>query len=236
MSDALVQTHAVHTKPANMPPRSGKRKATHVQSSQLSAKNIVSSAKESQKYYNATWSVARKAPLFLRKPKFVGTGKNKKRATMIRFGKEVPVPQKTNRCSRRHPVRVLLSAAAAECAETLREENELLRTGAEGEREVAPMLPAIQPGAELLIEHALTAYAQTVFANAVDIKESVKMHKKVTKGCMEAAIEIANRRVFAAAGMTPCVVINATPALAKRSSAQKKSQPTDGAADGTAEA
>jgi hypothetical protein len=207
-----------------------KRKASHVQSSQLSAKNVVLSAKESQKYYNATWSVARKAPLFLRKPKLVGTGKNKKRATMVRFGKEVPVPQKTNRCSRRHPVRVLLSAAAAECAETLREENELLRTGAEGEREVAPMLPAIQPGAELLIEHALTAYAQTVFANAVDIKDSVQAHKKVTKGCMEAAVEIANRRVFDAADMAPGVVISAPPA--KRS--QKKSQPVDRAADGSA--
>lgn len=201
-----------------------------MQSSQLSAKNVVLSAKESQKYYNATWSVARKAPLFLRKPKLVGTGKNKKRATMVRFGKEVPVPQKTNRCSRRHPVRVLLSAAAAECAETLREENELLRTGAEGEREVAPMLPAIQPGAELLIEHALTAYAQTVFANAVDIKDSVQAHKKVTKGCMEAAVEIANRRVFDAADMAPGVVISAPPA--KRS--QKKSQPVDRAADGSA--
>jgi hypothetical protein len=176
-------------------------------SSQVSGKNLMVGTKANNKAYNAMWSVANKAPLFLRKAKYTGTGKTRKRATTVRFGKEVVVAQKTNRCTRRHPIRVLMSAATAECAAILKHETDMLRVDADGERESAPFLPALQPGAELLIEHALTAYAQTMFDKATRIRESLNMHKKVTTGSMQAAAEITNRAVFASAGMCPGMVV-----------------------------
>jgi hypothetical protein len=177
-------------------------------SSQQSSKNILADNKSVQKSFNALWSVANKSPLFLRKPKFVGgAGKNRKRATMVSFGKEIVVPQKTNRCTRRHSIRVMLSAAGAECAAQIKAECQTLRNAMKGERAIAPLLPSIQQGAELLIEQAIVAYSQTIFDRASRMRESLNMHKKVTTGCMQAAIEITNKQIAAATSITPGVIV-----------------------------
>jgi hypothetical protein len=210
------------------------RKIVGVSSSQLSGKNVIAGSKSNSKAYNAMWSVANKAPLFLRKPKYIGTGKERKRATMVRFGKVVPVPQKTNRCARRHPIRVLISGAAAECADILERENDTLRVDADGEREKAPFLPALQPGAELLLEHAFKAYAQTIFDRANRIREAVNAHKKVTVGSMQAASEITNRYVFASTSMCPgALVIETHPSCTRKG---LKKAGADGATEAGAEA
>jgi len=57
--------------------------------------------------------------LMLKKAKYVGTGKSKKRATMMRRGEEVPVPVKTHRCIRKNAIRTLFSAAAHSASQRL---------------------------------------------------------------------------------------------------------------------
>jgi hypothetical protein len=213
-----------------MPKQQGRKKARDVPSAQASGKNMISGSKSSAKAYNSMWSVANKAPLFLRKPKYVGTGKERKRATMVRFGKVVAVPQKTNRCSRRHPIRVLISGAAAECADILERENDSMRVDADGEREKAPFLPALQAGAELLLEHALKAYTQTIFDRASRIREAINTHKKVTTGSMQAAADITNRYVFASASMCPGAIVGDVilrPSKKHAKKAEGEEQPAD---------
>ena len=200
-----------------------------VWSSQQSSKNIQADNKNVQKSFNSMWSVANKSQLFLRKPKFVGVGKHRKRATMTSFGKDVVVPQKTNKCTRRHPIRVMISAAVAECAIQLKDECETLRNTACGERESAPFLPSIQPGAELLIEQAVVAYTQGVFDKASRMRESLDMHKKVTSGAMQAAVEITNRQIFGATSTGPGIFV---PSNLKQKALRSKKNASAAAKDG----
>ena len=194
------------------------------------------------RHTNNVWSIATKAPLFLRKAKMVGTGKSKKRATMIRDGKEVEVPVKTNRCIKKIAIRTMLSAAAQSAAKTLADEAAALGVGVLGETPVAYALPSISKGGELALEHALSSYAQTIFDSAVRIKASmatqkapgvvVPLHKKVTAGCMLAACEIVNDRMFSCVGLAPGQV-TLLPPKSKKAASQKKAKESAAGATGT---
>ena len=145
-----------------------------------------------------------KAPLFLRRPKMVGVGKTKSRATYKnKKGEDTIIPQKINRCVRRFPLRVLISAAAANAAAILGKEAGAMRVDCKGEATVSGALPNLTKGAELALEHAFVAYAQSAFANALAIRDSMKMHKKVTAGSMSAATRILNSQLTSGAGISP---------------------------------
>ena len=120
-----------------------------------------------------------------------------------RHGNEVPIPQRANRCLRSATLKVMLSGAAAAAAQTLADESATVRTGIQGEAAVAAALPKLSIGAELALEHALSAYAQTAFACAKEIKESLKIHNKVSLGCMQAACSIVNAAVFSSTTLQP---------------------------------
>lgn len=181
-----------------------KKKVKKPQSSKLSIVNTRNDAKAVAKTYNRTWSVTNAAPLFLRRPKLIGTGKSKKRATYRnKKGEDVPIPQKANRCVRRFPLRVLLSAAAASAAETIANDAKMMRTEVHGEAGVSGALPDISRGAEVAIEFALVAYAQSAFQNALAIRDAVGIHKKVTNGAMSAGTKILNDQLAACTGLAP---------------------------------
>ena len=200
---------------------------TKVWSAEKSAKSLRQDAATLAKATNTTWGVARKAPLFLRKPKYVGSGKGKKRATMTnRFGVEVPIPQRANRCFRTAALKTLLSGAAASVNELLKGEAETMRTEIAGEVSVAASLPKLSVGAEIELEHALSAYTQTIFDAAVQIKDSMNMHSKVSAGCMTAACDIVNKNIFASSTLAPgAVCIDAKRRVVKK----KKKGATEGA-------
>lgn len=177
-------------------------------SAEKSSKGLRSDAAKLAKATNTAWSIAKKCPLFLRKPKFIGTGKSKQRATMSnRFGVEVPVPQRKNRCLRTTTIKTLLSGAAAAVNDLLKAEGEILKTKIDGELSVAASLPKISEGGELELEHALCAYAQTVFDTAVRIKNGMGMHSKVSLGAMLAATDIVNNDVFASSSLCPGAIV-----------------------------
>lgn len=182
-------------------PRKSKPKTP---SSKLSFVNVRSDGKEISKSYNAMWNCVSKAPLFLRRPKMVGVGKTKSRATYKnKRGEDTIIPQKINRCIRRFPLRVLLSAATANAAAILGKEAEAMRVDSKGEANVSGALPNVTKGAELALEHAFVAYAQSAFSNAISIRDSMKMHKKVTTGAMSAATRILNSQLSSGTGISP---------------------------------
>lgn len=176
-------------------------------SAEKSAKQVREDSVAVARASNAAWSHANKSPLMLKKAKYVGSGKAKKRATMMRKGEEVPVPIKTNRCVRKNAIRTLFSAAAYAATQRLAQEAGEMDMSPQGEATVAAYLPNYAKGVDLLLEQALVAYAQTCFDTAVRIKSSMNMHKKCTAGCMQAACEIVNSSVFSSAGIAPGVVV-----------------------------
>jgi hypothetical protein len=211
-------------------------------SAEKSVKNVRQDAVTVARATNAAWGVATKAPLFLRRPKMVGTGKTKKRATMTRNGKEVPCPQKTNRAVRKSAWKTLLSAAALNAAETLGRESSHMNVPIQGEAAVAAAMPSMAKGAELALEHALVIYAQTIFDNAVRIRKSVQvttkddassslapLHKKVTVGAMAAAAEITNSMVFGGSTLQPGMLIRDYAPKRKKKTKAKATEESTGA-------
>ena len=196
-------------------------------SAERSSHQLRSDSATLKKAQNTAWSAAKKAPLFLKKPKFVGTGKAKKRATMTRFGKEVFVPQRSNRCIRSSTMKVLLSGAAAEAAAVLGKEAKALKTEVAGEANVAAALPKLSVGAEILFEHALVAYCQTICDSAVRLKNSMSIHEKVSLGCVTAAAEIVNKEVFKTATLAPGRIL----ITSRRKAGGKKGKKAEDAAE-----
>lgn len=222
-------------------------RAPTVWSAERSAKNLRADSVNLARTTNAAWSVATKAPLFLRKAKTVGSGKQKKRATMMRRGQEVLVPVKTNRAIKKVALKAMLSAAAQSAAATLAAEAEAMNVSVSGEAAVAAALPSLSKGAELAIEHALVSYTQTIFDTAVRIKDSlakpkgdgsgtmIPMHAKVTVGCMSAAADLVNRKTFQTTGLAfGNPIPNLKPAPTKK--AKKKAPPAAEAAESSADA
>ncbi len=179
----------------------------------FSTKSLIDGFKQTSRACNAAWGCATSAPFLLRKAKFVvGPNGTKKRAMMWRTfpdgsKREVPVPQRVARCAKKSPLVVMASAAAKECAAVLEKEANMLRLETRGEKPNAPSLPSLGKGAELMIESTLVAYAQAVFGTALDIKEALGMHKKVTPGCMAAALEIVNAKLFEATTHSPGQIV-----------------------------
>jgi len=200
-------------------------------SAEKSAKSLRADATKLAKATNVAWSIAKRTPLFLRRPKFVGSGKSKTRAMMTnRHGIDAPIPQRKNRCLRSATIKALLSGAAASVDQLLKAEAGTLKTQIDGELSVAASLPKLSEGAEIELEHALSTYAATIFDRAVRIKNSMKIHSKVSQGAMVAAVDIVNREVFASSTMCPGkIVVDQKRRIVKKktSSTESVPEPTD---------
>ena len=82
--------------------------------------------------------------------------------------------------------------------------------------------------AEILLEHALSMYASTIFKTAVSLKDDLKIHTKVSHNGMLAAADIVNRDIFSSVSFKPSTYQVETKVPKKRA----KKQPL--AADGEA--
>ena len=177
-----------------------------VNTADLSCFNIRADARKSAKAFNSAWGASDKAPYFLKKAKMVGTGKERRPATVTdKNGITKVVARRTNRCLRRHAMRALLSAAIYDSAYTLEIENAIMGIEASGEMARAPGMYTISKGAAMLFEHALSAYAQTVFHTASNIVDNAAVHMKVTTGAMKAATEIINTSLTRASSTSPFI-------------------------------
>ena len=177
-----------------------------VNTADLSCFNIRSDARKSAKAFNSAWGASEKAPYFLKKAKMIGTGKDRRPATVTdKNGVTKPAARRTNRCLRRHAMRTLLSAAIQDSAQTLAIENAIMGIEATGEMARSPGLYTISKGAAMMFEHALSAYAQTVFNTASNIVDNTGVHMKVTQGAMKAATDIVNTNLTRATSTSPFI-------------------------------
>lgn len=209
-----------------------------VKSADASVFQIRSDARRSSKGYNQAWGHAEKSGFFLKKQKMVGIGKDRRPATVTdRDGKQKITPRRTNRCLRRHAIKILLSASISDAAKNLELENGELAFEPSGENARAPALFTISKGATLLFEHALAAYTQSIFSTAVNIVDNAGVHMKPTAGAVKAAVEIVNTKIQRATSTAP-FVFNANPyykaAEKKKTRSSRKARGEEGAdgADG----
>lgn len=191
-----------------------------------SAKNVLVDIRQTRKALNATWAVARRAPMFLKKPKPTAAGKK-------------PVVR-TNRLINSHAYKILASGAALNVAAATRHEAGVLRVGISGESKRAPLLPSVSAGAQHLVEDFLCAYAATALQKAVTIREGLGTSKRISPAAMRMAFEVVNEQVFRAAA--PCAgILMAKPvkkrkARAKAPSAEAGKEAEAKEAEATAEA
>lgn len=205
------------------------RKMPKVKSADASVAQIRSDVRKSAKAFNSSWGAAEKSGLFLKKQKMVGTGKDRRAATVTGAdGKTKLAPRRTNRCLRRHAIKVLLSAAIHDAAQNTEMENGEMATESLGENTRAPALFTISKGASLLFEHALASYTQSIFKTACNIVDNSGVHMKPTAGAMRAAAEITNTSVQRAASIVP-FVFNANEYAKPAKKVTGKKQPVEAA-------
>lgn len=177
-----------------------------VKSADASVAQVRTDVRKSAKAFNSAWGAADKSGLFLKKMKMTGTGKDRRPATVTGAdGKTKLAPRRTNRCLRRHALKVLLSAAVHDAAQTTELEAFSMATESLGENPRAPGLFTMSKGATLLFEHALASYCQSIFKTAVSIVDNANVHQKVTAGAMRAAAEITNTSIQRAVALAPFV-------------------------------
>lgn len=176
-----------------------------IATSNLSAYNMRTDTRKTARAFNTAWGAAAKSPYFLKRAKYVGTGKDKRLATITVNGITKPAPRRTNKCLSGHSLKVLLSAAIHDANETLAAEGEAMGIDLSGEMMRAPALYTISKGASLMMEHALSSYTQSIFDAAIRIVDNEGKHQKVTPGSMKAAAEIVNSSLARASSMIPYV-------------------------------
>ena len=176
-----------------------------IATSNLSTYNMRTDTRKTAKAFNAAWGAAAKSPLFLRRAKYVGSGKEKRLATITVNGITKPAPRRSNKCLSGHSLKILLSAAIHDANETLAAEGKAMGIDISGEMMRAPALYTISKGASLMMEHALSSYTQSIFDAATRIVDNEGKHQKVTPGSMRAAVEIVNTSLARASSMIPYV-------------------------------
>lgn len=198
-------------------------------SAEKSQRQLKKDASHCSKATVAAWGCASKSNLFLKKAKYVGNGKNKTRATTTRNGKVVPVPQRANRALRKASIKTLLSGAAMGVAKQMAEAAAHLGIDHQGESRTAALLPGMSKGAELAFERVLIAYAKTLFTAAVEIKNSIGTHSKLTHGAAVAGCNIANGEIFASSGLNPGKAMFLSPRKKKKRAPKSEKAEKEGA-------
>ena len=143
------------------------------------------------------WSTASSAPLFnkkiIRKPGAPKPPNGRKQSKL-----------RVNRALSTHTIKALASGAAANANALIQKEALVLRCDTTGETPKYPLLPCVTKSAAMLFEQAVIAYASSLFAAGVDIKNSFpRKHKKVTQRCAQASCDAVNSAIAQATAFVP---------------------------------
>ena len=183
---------------------------------------------------NIAWGNALDCPLF-KKPRIGAkdpkTGKPKPIAPDQHGNVRETRP---NRALGSHTVKALLSGAAAAVAAQQHFDAKALRCdiGTKGKNEehtetnTYPMLGTISPGALVLFDQAVIAFNQEAFGNAVDIKNALEIHKKVTRRSAQAGLDIVTRKLSASTGVVPPQIVGKLdPEVERKERSTRKKKP-----------
>ena len=174
---------------------------------------FMDAAKKIKKATNEIWKGAPKAPMFTRKP-------NPKAKPRIhpKTGQPMKIVY-TNRLITGHAYNIASSGAAVAAMGIYKREVSHLRLKLDkgdepkdkwGESPNTPWLPRYSKGAKALLEQFLCAYGQEAFSNAVNLKDSLKTHKRVTAKMMAIGFERTHKSVFATLA-PPCGAVCVAP-------------------------
>jgi len=203
----------------------------------LSALNLLASAKTIAKRVNEVWSVAPKSKMFTRKldpsKKYKRWSSDKKRYV------EYSVIR-TNKLLSGHAIKIAASGAAQHVNAIFAQEASAYKAKTRGEAKRSPWLPAVTPGAALLLEQFLSAYAQEATANARDVRiglttvhpkegEPYVAQKRLSGASMKVGFDAADARIFGALAMAPRKTIVC--ALPKKSKKAAEGGEGEGAAE-----
>jgi len=201
--------------------------------SRRSAFFVIESAHRNAKTFDKLWRIARNAP-FLQKRIVKKNADGSSRRVM-----------RPNRLVSSHAFKILASGAALNVANTLKQDADTLRIPIgtpdnPGELRSAAWLPGIGAPTTHLFEQFLAAYVQQSVMKAVDIKNSFGKHHKITKKCMQLAMQATNESIFGT-GMASGPVIQdtnkaAAPPASKESKKSEASKNKAAVDDGAAEA
>lgn len=220
--------------PFGYAPKKFKRATGSTQVTKRAERNMKHAQWRIKEDTNIAWGNALDCPLF-KKPR-VGskdpkTGKSRPIAPDKHRNVHTTRP---NRALGSHTVKALLSGAAAAVAAQQHYDAKLLRcdigTKDKGEEHTEtntyPMLGTIAPGALMLFDQAVIAFNQEAFSNAVDIKNAVNIHKKVTRRSAQAGLDILTRKLSASTGVVPPQIVGKLdPEVERKERSTRKKKP-----------
>jgi len=185
---------------------------------------------------NIAWGNALDCPLF-KKPRLGSKDPKTGKPRPIAPDKHGIVRStRPNRALSSHTIKALLSGAAAAVAAQQHYDAKVLRCdiGTKGKNEdktetnTYPMLGTISPGALMLYDQQVIAFSQEAFNNAKDIKDTLDIHKKVTRRSAQAGLDILTRKLSASTGVVPPQIVGKLdPEIERkeRSTRKKKKKP-----------
>lgn len=221
--------------PFGYAPKKFKRATGSTQVTKRAEKNMKHAQWRIKEDTNIAWGNALDCPLF-KKPRIGAkdpkTGKPKPIAPDQHGNVRTTRP---NRALGSHTVKALLSGAAAAVAAQQHYDAKVLRCdiGTKGKNEehtetnTYPMLGTIAPGALMLLDQTVIAFNQEAFGNAVDIKNALEIHKKVTRRSAQAGLDIVTRKLSASTGFVPPQIVGKLDPEVERKerSTRKKKKP-----------
>ena len=150
-------------------------------------KELIEGFKGTRKSTNGTWNVARRAPMFIKKPNPDATRK------VVR----------SQRLIGSHAYKIVASGAAAYARARLKEDSAAYRMQVKPETRRAPWLPSFSVAATAMLECFLSAYAAEGLKNAAVIRRGLGTHRRITPKTMALAFEVLDEHVWNEGGGTP---------------------------------
>lgn len=149
---------------------------------------VQGNVKKIEKITNKMWANAHKAPMYSRRITKEGTKK-----TITR----------TKRLISAHSIKIMVAGSAMQAA--ARHRNELTRYGLKPMRESRsqPFVPSMAPGAKMMLEQFLCAYAQEGMIKAKTILDAARVHKRMRPEVVDGGFAQANESIFFAAAPVP---------------------------------
>ena len=173
---------------------------------------VQSNMKKIEKVTNKMWANAHKAPMYSRK---LSQDKDGSKKFITR----------TKRLISGHSIKIMVAGSAMQVA--ARHRNELAKYGLQPQKESRsqPFMPSMSPGAKMMFEQFLCAYAQEGMIKAKTILDAAKVHKRMRPEVVDGGFAQANQSIFFSAAPVPqrTVVISLKKGGAKKGPSTKPS-------------
>lgn len=197
------QPRLLHAKKEGMESKTFPKASSKTPALKRSMMNVLNTSFQTKKAMDRMWYVAPTCPLFLKKAKKLDAAQKQAGKKRKKF--------RVNRILSSHTIKALASGAAAHAAKLQGVQASNLRCDVNDENLKYPLMPSIGKSASMLLEQAIAAYCQEAFLNAVQLKQAIKKHVKVTVKAQQAGVDALNERINDATAFMPSMCIPRLP-------------------------